>query len=94
MKSVGTIAQRLMLRIQETIYQWEGSVNKLVVDDKGLLVLCAFGLPPLRHGDDAYRAVRAALDLPDAIKRVKGDSEVRIGVSTGSAFCGIVGKWH
>ena len=89
--AIGTLAQRLMLRIQETIYQWEGSVNKLMVDDKGLLVLCALGLPPMRHGDDPYRAVCAALDIPDAIKRVHPDARVKVGVSTGQAFCGIVG---
>lgn len=88
---IGTLAQRLMLRIQETIYQWEGSVNKLMVDDKGLLVLCALGLPPMRHGDDPYRAVCAAMDIPAAIKRVHPDAVVRVGVSTGQAFCGIVG---
>ena len=37
-------AQQLMLLIQQTVYSWEGSINKFIVDDKGLLVLCVFGL--------------------------------------------------
>jgi len=89
--AIGKLAQRLMLRIQEAIYQWEGSVNKLMVDDKGLLVLCALGLPPMGHGDDPFRAVSAALDIPGAIKRVHPDAVVKVGVSSGQAFCGIVG---
>jgi hypothetical protein len=32
-----------MLMVQQTIYSWEGSVNKFIVDDKGMLILCVFG---------------------------------------------------
>jgi hypothetical protein len=32
-----------MLVVQQTVYSCEGSINKLLVDDKGLVVLCVFG---------------------------------------------------
>lgn len=32
-----------MLEVQRTVYSLEGSINKFLVDDKGLLVLCVFG---------------------------------------------------
>ena len=35
-------------------------MNKILVDDKGLLCLAAFGLPPLKHSDDPHRALMAA----------------------------------
>lgn len=35
--------QKLMLNVQHTVYEFEGSINKFIVDDKGLLLLCVFG---------------------------------------------------
>jgi hypothetical protein len=32
-----------MLCVQHTVYSCEGSINKFLVDDKGLLLLCVFG---------------------------------------------------
>ena len=34
--------------------------RRFLVDDKGLLILLVFGLPPLVHTDDPLRAVRRA----------------------------------
>ena len=39
------------------------------MDDKGSLLLAVFGLPPLSHVDDAFRAVQAALQLVREINR-------------------------
>lgn len=54
------------------------------------------GLPPMPHFDDPIRAIAAALDLRDNIKLLsdKFGTEVHatIGVSTGRAFCGVVGS--
>ncbi len=35
---------------------------------QGLLVLCAWGLPPMFHTDDAVRAVAASFDLVENLK--------------------------
>lgn len=35
----------------------EGSVNKFLVDDKGVLLLVMFGLPPVYHLDDPVRGL-------------------------------------
>ena len=42
-------------------------VNKMLIDDKGTLLLCVFGLPPRPHADDAQRAVRT-LPSPTATR--------------------------
>ena len=34
------------------VHYMEGEVNKMLVDDKGTILLCAFGLPPRSHPDD------------------------------------------
>lgn len=59
----------LMLEIQGVLYAVEGSVNKMQVDDKGLLVLAAFGLPPLPHPNDPERGITAAMELVSRIGR-------------------------
>lgn len=82
-------AQDLMIAMQTCIYRFEGSLNKLSVDDKGVSLVAVYGLPPLSHEDDPDRGVRAALAISDALssKRLRHS----IGVTTGRAFCGIVG---
>jgi hypothetical protein len=57
-----------MREIQRSLYEEEGSLNKIMVDDKGLTALCALGLPPLHHSDDATRAVRAALAVVENLR--------------------------
>ncbi len=42
--------------MQRAVYAQEGSVNKFLVDDKGVLLLVVFGLPPLFHVDDPVRS--------------------------------------
>jgi class 3 adenylate cyclase len=48
---------------QETIHRYDGSMNKLAVDDKGTISIVLFGAPPRAHEDDPERALRCALDL-------------------------------
>ena len=61
-------AQQLMRRVQEVVQVTEGFINKFLVDDKGLLILAAYGVPPCLHTDDAFRAVRAGMTLIDTCK--------------------------
>ena len=80
----------LMRTLQTAVYRYEGSINKLSVDDKGVTLIAAFGLPPLAHEDDAIRAVQAALDVQAEmqIRQLSGS----IGITTGQVFCGSVGN--
>ena len=56
-------------------------MNKFVMDDKGALLLCAWGLPPMAHVDDPHRATAAAMDLLDAFKDI--GVKAHIGITTG-----------
>ena len=60
-------AQAAMRALQEALYHYEGSINKLNVDDKGTTLVAALGLPPLAHEDDAVRGVQAALGMQAAL---------------------------
>ncbi len=83
-------AQKVMTVLQQTIYHFEGSLNKLSVDDKGVSLLAGFGLPPVAHEDDAARAIGAALALKERINALGW--ECSIGVATGRIFCGAYGN--
>ena len=52
-----------MAAAQECATDHEGAINKFVCDDKGALMLCAWGIPPLTHVDDPHRATAAAVQV-------------------------------
>ena len=83
-------AQQLVGVVQEALYEYEGSVNKVGVDDKGATLVAAFGLPPVAHEDDPVRAVQAALGI-QARLRQRG-LRPALGLATGRVFCGSVGS--
>lgn len=82
--------QVIMLIMQECLYRYEGSINRFGVDEKGAILLAAFGLPPLVHEDDSVRGILAAIDIRNALQAIGHDASV--GVATGRAFCGTVGN--
>jgi class 3 adenylate cyclase/tetratricopeptide (TPR) repeat protein len=83
-------AQTLMQTLQTSLYRFEGSINKLSVDDKGVTLIAALGLPPLAHEDDSARGTQVALAVQAELQKMGLRSA--IGVTTGRAFCGMVGN--
>jgi DNA-binding SARP family transcriptional activator/tetratricopeptide (TPR) repeat protein len=60
-----------------------GTVEQFMGD----AVLAVFGIPAV-HEDDALRALRAAVELREALAVHREDLEFRIGVNTGEVFAG------
>jgi class 3 adenylate cyclase/tetratricopeptide (TPR) repeat protein len=86
-------ADEVMRALQGALYRYEGSINKLSVDEKGTSLVAALGLPPLAHEDDPARGVQAALAMHEAMAGL--GRRIAIGVTTGRAFCGAVGsRWR
>jgi class 3 adenylate cyclase/tetratricopeptide (TPR) repeat protein len=83
-------AQNLARLIQRSVYRYEGSINKINVDDKGITIVAALGLPPFSHEDDPARGVQAALMIRKELEGLKVHSY--IGVTTGRIFCGSIGN--
>ncbi|HEX8825768.1 MAG TPA: adenylate/guanylate cyclase domain-containing protein, partial [Archangium sp.] len=81
--------QRVTLAVQEALAAFEGHLNQVVTEDKGIVFACTFGLPPLTHENDAERALKGALAIGEAL-RAQGLRH-GIGVTTGRAFCGTYG---
>jgi len=77
------------------IYRHEGTIDKVLGDG----VMALFGAP-IAHEDDPARAVRAALGMQDALRRINADLEprlgialrVRIGLHTGTVVVGSIGS--
>jgi class 3 adenylate cyclase len=83
-------AQAAMRAMQSSLYAFEGSLNKISVDDKGVSLLAALGMPPFTHTDDPVRAVQAALAIHQALSDL--GVACKIGVASGRVFCGVVGS--
>lgn len=83
-------SQEVARMIQRSIYRYEGAINKINVDDKGITIVAALGLPPFSHENDPARAVQAALIIRQELNKLNVRSF--IGVTTGRIFCGSVGN--
>ncbi len=83
-------AQDIARLIQRSVYHYEGSINKINVDDKGITIVAALGLPPFSHEDDPARGVQAALMIRRELSTLHVPSY--IGIATGRIFCGSVGN--
>ena len=57
----------------------DGVCNKVLLDDKGLVVLCVFGLPYHSHEDDVARSVEFATHIAHKLERVTG--RIAVGIS-------------
>lgn len=77
-------------RVQRVLAELDGDINQITTDDKGLVLLFAFGLPFHAHDDDALRATVAAKELAHEMTTLGLHSAV--GVASGRAFCGAYGN--
>jgi len=81
--------------ISPTIYRYEGTIARLMGD----AILAFFGAP-VAHEDDPVRAVRASLDLLEAVRQYAEDArqdygivfQMRVGLNTGPVVVGEVGS--
>eukprot|EP00794_Sanderia_malayensis_P020042 gene20042-22009_t len=77
--------------IYEAVLKFKGNLNKVFSFDKGCTFVVIFGLPGCKHEDDAARALRSAQMVYEALHSVPEITDESIGVTTGKAFCGVVG---
>jgi class 3 adenylate cyclase len=71
---------RFYAAIREPVERHGGTVEKVIGD----ALVAVFGIPSV-HEDDALRAVRAALEMRDAVAGM-GEIQARIGVNTGDVL--------
>ena len=77
-EDVRDIVNKVWDRAGEIVGRYDGRINKLLGD----AVMAVFG-DPVAHEDDPLRAIRAALELHDAVEALNRDVEPRIGTPIG-----------
>jgi class 3 adenylate cyclase/tetratricopeptide (TPR) repeat protein len=81
--------QRAMTTVQRETYRLDGSLNQVLLDDKGLSFVLGWNLPMMAREDAAARAVRASGALSAALS--EDGLTPTLAVATGMAFCGLRG---
>lgn len=76
------IVQTIWQTMQRSVYNLEGFIKEFSVDDKGSVMVAAFGIPPQAHEDDPLRAISAAMEIVEAAKNM--GLSCSAGVTTGS----------
>eukprot|EP01125_Pyxidicula_operculata_P011726 TRINITY_DN3840_c0_g1_i1.p1 TRINITY_DN3840_c0_g1~~TRINITY_DN3840_c0_g1_i1.p1 ORF type:complete len:2470 (+),score=543.28 TRINITY_DN3840_c0_g1_i1:39-7448(+) len=84
------LLQNACKEMQNDIFRFGGEIRQFLVDDKGSVLIGVFGLPPESHEDDSLRSVLSAISLQRSLNELGIGS--RIGITTGTAFCGDVGN--
>jgi class 3 adenylate cyclase/tetratricopeptide (TPR) repeat protein len=88
---VGAVTDRVMAALAGAVKTFGGHVDKLTGDG----IMAVFGAP-VAHEDDGERAVRAALSMQRAVRRVLDDERgggaplgLRVGLNTGDVVAGV-----
>lgn len=89
-EAVAARLQELASVVQAAVLRFDGTLNKASVDEKGIMLFAAWGLPPHVHEDDPTRAARAALAVRQALaERGLGGA---IGMASGLIYAGVIGS--
>ena len=83
------LAQSAVLAVQRAVGQVDGAFLQARCDEKGFIIVSAFGLPGYAHEDGPARGIRAALATQHALAELSLDAH--IGVTTGRLLCACVG---
>jgi len=87
---VGHKLQTYVLRAQEIIHRYDGTLNRVLTGDKGSQMHILFGAP-VAHEDDKARALRCALKLREELSALPFIASQRMGLASGYVFAGPVG---
>ena len=82
--------QTLCVSLQQILRWCGGPPGELLLDDKGLVFMVAFGARGTFHRDDPHRAIDAARAIDLTIRRLGLSASV--GVATGDALFRVVGS--
>ncbi|KAJ8028262.1 Adenylate cyclase type 10 [Holothuria leucospilota] len=83
--------QNVFDRVEASVLQFQGLINKIFEFDKGTSFLVLFGLPGFKHEDEISHALQCAAQIRKNVNALVEVKQVSIGVTTGKVFCGVVG---
>lgn len=82
--------QKIVQTAMSSTYEYEGSLNKMNVNQKFVHIETVFGLPPLAHEKDPERALLAATDMRHHFRKL--GLRCSMGVTTGTCNCFLLGN--
>ncbi len=82
--------QNIIYNLQEITHNSYGTINKIILDEKGLSILLIYGLAPHSFTADSSFCVRASFEIYNYLK--KNFIDCQIGIGTGLCFCGVCGN--
>jgi class 3 adenylate cyclase len=90
--SSGTLAfmQQVMSCAQQSTHLHEAMMRQFLVDDKGMVMIFALGVPHCQHMDDPLRGLRTAHHFCKGLAKIGVIAYA--GVTTGRAYVGTVGN--
>jgi class 3 adenylate cyclase/tetratricopeptide (TPR) repeat protein len=92
-EEVHALLERFFATVDSTVASFGGTIDKHIGD----AVMALFGAP-LAHGNDAERAVRAALEIQRTVPQLGSghahELAVHIGIATGEVIASSVGSQH
>ena len=75
--------------VQRSIYRTRGALNKFLMDDKGSVMLVAWGLPPMSSRNDPLDAVSSCITILQEFNKL--GFQCAMGLTTGTCFTGVCG---
>lgn len=80
----------VLSEMQKSMHKHNAFLRQFLVDDKGIVLIAALGVPKYSHPDDVDRAIATGLEFSNTL--AKFGARYSIGVSSGLSFCGCVGN--
>ena len=77
-EEVVEIINQCFAKLAQIVYSYEGTIDKYIGD----CIMALFGAP-ITHEDDAERAVRASLDMREALAQLSSELNVELSMHTG-----------
>ena len=81
--------QKIANTVQRSIYRTRGALNKFLMDDKGSVMLVAWGLPPMSSRNDPLDAVSSCITILHEFDKL--GFQCAMGLTTGTCFTGVCG---
>ena len=75
--------------VQRSIYRTRGALNKFLMDDKGSVMLVAWGLPPMSSRNDPLDAVCSCITILHEFNKL--GFQCAMGLTTGTCYTGVCG---
>ena len=82
--------QKIANTVQRCIYRTRGALNKFLMDDKGSVMLVAWGLPPMSSRNDPLDAVSSCITILHEFNKL--GFQCAMGLTTGTCFTGVCGS--